>query len=87
MWETPRLICLTNARESVFGGFVAGVAGALIASDHVHTLTVPAQLVTQFTLIDICRETHNKHNTELNLSIQDVYKRKVLVKIYKPPSD
>lgn len=36
----------TDAVESVLGGFVTCVAGALIATDHVDTLAVLAQPVT-----------------------------------------
>lgn len=47
---------LTDAVEPVLGRFVTRVTGALIATDHVDTLAVPAQSVTQFTFIDVCRE-------------------------------
>lgn len=43
----------TDTFHSALSGFVARVTGALVAADHVDTLTVPAQLVAQLTLIDI----------------------------------
>lgn len=43
----------THTLQSVLGGFVARVTGALVAADHVDALTVPAQPVAQLALIDI----------------------------------
>lgn len=43
----------TDTFQSALRGFVTRVTGALVATDHVDTLTVPAQPVAQLTLIDI----------------------------------
>lgn len=43
----------TDTFHSALGGFVARVAAALVAADHVDALTVPAQPVAQVTLVDI----------------------------------
>lgn len=43
----------TNTFQSALGGFVACITSALVAADHVDTLTVPAQPVAELTLVDI----------------------------------
>lgn len=53
----------TNAAQSVLSRFVACVAGTLVAADHVDTLAIAAQLVTQLTFIDICETTNQWSNT------------------------
>lgn len=45
----------TDTFHSALSGLVTRVTGALVAADHVDTLTVPAQPVAQLTLIDICK--------------------------------
>lgn len=44
----------TNTVQPVLGRFIACVTGALVAANHVDTLAVLAQPVTQLTFIDIC---------------------------------
>lgn len=46
-------LLLTNAALAVRCGLVAGVTGALVCSRHVDALTIPAQVVTQLTLVYI----------------------------------
>ena len=46
----------TNAVQSVLSRFVSRVAGTLVAADHIDTLAIPAQPVTQLTFIDICEK-------------------------------
>lgn len=55
--ETVTCSVRTNTLHPVLSGFVPRVAGTLVASDHVDTLAVPAEPVTQLTLIDICERT------------------------------
>lgn len=43
----------TDAGEPVLGGLIACVAGALVATHHIDTLPVLAQLVAQLTLVDV----------------------------------
>lgn len=47
----------TNALQAVLGGFVSRVTGALVATDHINTLTILAQPVAQLAFIDICGKT------------------------------
>lgn len=52
-------VFLTYTRKPVLRGFVSGVTGTLVASDHVNTLAVFTEPVTQFTLVNVCGT--NKH--------------------------
>lgn len=45
----------TNTVQPVLAGFVACVACALVAADHIDALAVPAQPVTQLAFIYICK--------------------------------
>lgn len=54
---------LTDALQSVLCGFVPRIAGTLVAADHVDTLAVPAQPVTQVTFVDICERGKRKFKT------------------------
>lgn len=59
------MICLirTNTVQSVLSRLVSRVAGALVAANHIDTLAVPAQSVTQLTFIDICEKTQQLLNS------------------------
>lgn len=59
----------TDTVQSVLRGFVSRVAGTLVAADHVDTLAVPAQPVTQITFVDICERTKQLSNYNHNLHI------------------
>lgn len=53
----------TDTVQSVLSRFVSRVTGTLVAADHIDTLAVPAQPVTQLTFIDICERTKQWSNS------------------------
>lgn len=59
-------VSLTNTALSVWRGLVPSVTGALVSSSHVHTLSISAQVLTQLTLIHICREKQIKKKSVID---------------------
>lgn len=83
IWNENIFLCSgrTNAAQPVLSRFVACVAGALVAADHVDTLAIAAQPVTQLTFIDICEITKQWLNTRF-LSNISVKLREPLASLY-----